>query len=591
MKMKRIRIAITIGLLLSLVAVAATYMTIQREIEQLKPRLAEYASLRYGLDVKVDDLGYAFPDGLRATGLRVSFLGKPMLEAATATFRIRLSDLFRNRSLGTRSLRSVDAEAVKVSIERSAAGGWLFPGPPPYPSRKDASTNGEEKFERSRVLFSIRGLEIHLATQRGAIHRTYDRLEALYDPSQRSAELNLRGGEEKLKIALGTGPERRVDVEADAVSLEPLLLFTSPVIPFDRLYLGGKSTVREISPGRYAFAVSGRLFGKGSDGSLKVRVNMEGLGTHDGLEEARGEMDLGGESMLFSATSTGGKRRGFQADATFRNFSFERAVASVPASFRPNLSDLKVTGYLNGVFTTSIATAPPYRTSYRFTGESERLRVLALGPGIRIAALRAPFRHTFRTEQGKTMNIWVGPDNPDFVPYGEIPPAMIKAAMSAEDGGFFRHRGFSIQQFIEALADNIRAGRVVRGASTITMQLAKNLYLPKARTLGRKFEELFITVALEQELSKRRILEIYMNIIEWGDGIYGLVPASRHYFRKHPSELTDEECAFLASIIARPRHRWRPDPLVNLGAGWRQYVDLLVRKMEEKQLPEEREPQ
>lgn len=588
--MKRIRIVLTVGLLLSLAAVVAAYVMIQREIERLKPRLAEYASLRYGLDIRMDDLGYAFPDGLRATGLRVSFLGKPTLEAATATFRIRLSDLFRNRSLGTRSLRSVDAEAVKVSLERSAAGGWLFPAPP-YPSGKDASTAGENVFERSRVLFSIRGLDIHLATQRGAIHRKYDRLEALYDPSQRSAELNLRGGEEKLKIALGTEPERRVDVEADAVSLEPLLLFTSPVIPFDRLYLGGKSTVREISPGRYAFAVSGRLFGKGSDGSLKVRVNMEGLGTHDGLEEARGEMDLGGESMLFFASSTGGKRRGIQADATFRNFSFERAVACVPTSFRPNLSDLKVTGYLNGVFTTSIATAPPYRTSYRFTGESERLRVLALGPGIRISALKAPFRHTFRTEQGKTMNIWVGPDNPDFVPYGEIPPAMIKAALSAEDGGFFRHRGFSIQQFIEALADNIRAGRVVRGASTITMQLAKNLYLPKARTLGRKFEELFITVALEQELSKRRILEIYMNIIEWGDGIYGLVPASRYYFRKHPSELTDEECAFLASIIARPRHRWRPDPLDSLGAGWRQYVDLLVRKMEEKQLPEEREPQ
>jgi membrane peptidoglycan carboxypeptidase len=205
--------------------------------------------------------------------------------------------------------------------------------------------------------------------------------------------------------------------------------------------------------------------------------------------------------------------------------------------------------------------------------------------------LRAPFRHTFRTEKGKTVSIWVGPDNPDFVPYGEIPPAMIKAAMSAEDGGFFRHRGFSIQQFIEALADNIRAGRVVRGASTITMQLAKNLYLPKERTLSRKFEELFITVALEQEISKRRILEIYLNIIEWGDGIYGLLPAARYYFRKHPSELTDEECAFLASIIARPRNRWRQDPLTGLGEGWRQYVDLLVRKMEEKQLPEEREPQ
>jgi membrane peptidoglycan carboxypeptidase len=101
---------------------------------------------------------------------------------------------------------------------------------------------------------------------------------------------------------------------------------------------------------------------------------------------------------------------------------------------------------------------------------------------------------------------------------------------------------------------------------------------------------LFITIALEQELSKRRILEIYLNIIEWGDGIYGLGPAARYYFQKHPSELTDEECAFLASIIARPKNRWRPDPLSRLGDGWRQYVDLIVKKMDEKELPEERQP-
>jgi membrane peptidoglycan carboxypeptidase len=123
------------------------------------------------------------------------------------------------------------------------------------------------------------------------------------------------------------------------------------------------------------------------------------------------------------------------------------------------------------------------------------------------------------------------------------------------------------------------------------MQLAKNLYLPKERTLSRKFEELFITVALEQEISKRRILEIYLNIIEWATGSTASFPQRDIYFRKHPSELTDEECAFLASIIARPRNRWRQDPLPGLGEGWRQYVDLHVRKMEEKQLPEEREPQ
>jgi hypothetical protein len=136
MKTKRILLAVTACLLLSLVALVAAHVMIQREIERLKPRLVEYANHRYGLDVKVDDLGYAFPDGVRSTGLRISFLGNPMVEAATATFRIRLADLFRNRSLGTRSLRSVNAEAVKVRRIGPLRADGSSPAPPALPERK-----------------------------------------------------------------------------------------------------------------------------------------------------------------------------------------------------------------------------------------------------------------------------------------------------------------------------------------------------------------------------------------------------------------------------------------------------------------------
>lgn len=589
MKLTRSRIIAVIGLSLCLLTVIAAYGIIQHKIKLWKPRLSEHARLHYGLNWEVDDLDYAFPDGVRATGIRISFREKPFLDATQMTFRIHLTDYLKSRSLSSRSLKSVEAAGVNIRLERSAAGEWIVPQPL-SPSRKEEEAGAKVSSPSSSIFCSIRGLGVDISTPRGAIKRKYERLDARYDPVSRTANLNLQGGAEKLKIAFRMDQGRQAEVEADAVSLEPLLLFTSPVLPFDRLFLGGKAAIREISPGRFAFAASGLLFGRGLDGNLKVHLDMEGLGNPAGLEEVRGKMALDGETMEFSVATAKGSRPVILVDATFPDFSFERAVLAVPVSFRPNLSDLKVTGYLRGNFSASIATAPPYRTAYRFSGESDRLRVLALGPGIRISMVKGPFRHSFRTEQGKTVTIWVGPDNPDFVPYEEIPPAMIKAVMSAEDGGFFRHRGFSIQQFIEASADNIRAGRVVRGASTITMQLAKNLYLPRERTLSRKFEELFITIALEQELSKRRILEIYLNIIEWGDGIYGLGPAARYYFQKHPSELTDEECAFLASIIARPKNRWRPDPLSRLGNGWRQYVDLIVRKMDEKELPEERQP-
>ena len=118
----------------------------------------------------------------------------------------------------------------------------------------------------------------------------------------------------------------------------------------------------------------------------------------------------------------------------------------------------------------------------------------------------------------------------------------------------------------------------MRGASTISMQLAKNLFLSPERTLSRKLEEALITIALEQSLDKQRIMEIYLNIIEWGDGIYGIGPAARYYFGKSPARLSAVESAFLASIIARPRI-CRPDPFSRLGHWWRQYLRVILYKM------------
>ncbi len=329
----------------------------------------------------------------------------------------------------------------------------------------------------------------------------------------------------------------------------------------------------------------GQIFARAPDDALKIHLNMEGSGTTAGWEEISGQTVLGQEKVDFSIKATRDRKPRINISLLFPDFSFARFVAAIPPSFRPHLPDLQVTGQLRGSFTASLAATPPYRTEHRFTGESQPLRLLALGPRLRIDELQRPFRHTFRTDAGETVAIAVGPENPDFISYTTIPERMIRAVITAEDGGFFRHQGISINQLIEATADNLRAGRVVRGASTITMQMAKNLYLGREKTFRRKFEELFITLAPEQELTKERIMEIYLNIIEWGEGIYGLVPAARHYFHKQPGELTDRECAFLASIIARPTDDWPEDPLPGLSPGWQQYLDLIVRKMAEKKIP------
>jgi monofunctional biosynthetic peptidoglycan transglycosylase len=144
-----------------------------------------------------------------------------------------------------------------------------------------------------------------------------------------------------------------------------------------------------------------------------------------------------------------------------------------------------------------------------------------------------------------------------WVPYNRISPHLRNAVLIAEDSAFFQHPGYDIEEIKESVKRNWREKRLVRGASTITQQLAKNLYLSTSRDPIRKFRELLIAQELERNLTKQRIFEIYLNVIEWGDGIYGIEPASRRYFGKSASALRPEEAAILAAMIPNPR-RYTP---------------------------------
>jgi len=144
-----------------------------------------------------------------------------------------------------------------------------------------------------------------------------------------------------------------------------------------------------------------------------------------------------------------------------------------------------------------------------------------------------------------------------WVPYNSISPHVRNAVLIAEDSAFFQHSGYDFEEVKESIKRDWRDKGFTRGASTITQQLAKNLYLSTSRNPLRKIRELFIAQELERTLSKQRIFEIYLNIIEWGDGIYGIEPAARRYFGKSASELLPEEAAILAAMIPNPR-RYTP---------------------------------
>jgi len=140
-----------------------------------------------------------------------------------------------------------------------------------------------------------------------------------------------------------------------------------------------------------------------------------------------------------------------------------------------------------------------------------------------------------------------------WVPFNRISNHLKRAVIVAEDSAFFEHEGLDYQQIRESIEDSLEDGGAIRGASTITQQLAKNLYLSESRNPARKLKELIITRRLETALSKRRIFEIYLNSIEWGDGIFGCEAAARAYFGKSAADLGPAEAAMLAGAIINPR--------------------------------------
>jgi monofunctional glycosyltransferase len=140
-----------------------------------------------------------------------------------------------------------------------------------------------------------------------------------------------------------------------------------------------------------------------------------------------------------------------------------------------------------------------------------------------------------------------------WVPLDRVSRHLIHAVLASEDQGFFGHEGVDWKAIEESLEKNVEKGRFARGGSTITQQLAKNLYFGTRKTVGRKLRELVVTRWLEADLPKARILELYLNLIEWGDGIYGCEAASRQWYGKPASALSADEAAGLAAMIPNPR--------------------------------------
>ena len=168
-----------------------------------------------------------------------------------------------------------------------------------------------------------------------------------------------------------------------------------------------------------------------------------------------------------------------------------------------------------------------------------------------------------------------------WVPYGRISGQLKRAIIVAEDAKFVDHEGFDWEGIQKAAEKNQRKGKIVAGGSTISQQLAKNLFLSGQRSALRKGEEALITLMMEAVLDKERIFEIYLNVIEWGDGLFGAEAAARHYYGVSAAQLTAEQAAKLAAMVPRPRFYDR-----NRNAPWLlKKAQIILERMPQAQLP------
>lgn len=186
--------------------------------------------------------------------------------------------------------------------------------------------------------------------------------------------------------------------------------------------------------------------------------------------------------------------------------------------------------------------------------KKENLKITKYG-GADLNKINEEFVYRAIIQNVQQRAILVGSSNPNYTPLDQISPYLQKSILTSEDPSFFSHRGFINEAFKQSILKNIRTKKFSRGASTISMQLIKNVFLTREKTVSRKLEEILLVYILENNriASKERMLEVYLNVIEWGPNVYGIGEAAHFYFQKSPIDLTLKECLFLATIVPKPK--------------------------------------
>jgi len=248
----------------------------------------------------------------------------------------------------------------------------------------------------------------------------------------------------------------------------------------------------------------------------------------------------------------------FKLSLTADTLTARQWQESLPRAVLGPLLDLSVRGWYGYRVALDLDFERPDRVGFSAVVQPHGLKLDSLTTRLDVLRLSEPFTAAIHLPHDRIVTREMSSANPHFRTLGAIDSLIANAVVTNEDGGFYRHRGFNTEAVKSAIADNVKAGAYRRGAGTITMQLVRNLYLGHQRTLSRKGQEVVLAWVLEHltSLPKTRMLEIYLNIIEWGPEIHGADEATHYYFGHDAGRTTVDEALFLATVVPAPS-RWK----------------------------------
>ncbi len=308
----------------------------------------------------------------------------------------------------------------------------------------------------------------------------------------------------------------------------------------------------------------------GVKGKGQLSVDGSNVQVHTG-QLSVGELTVEGKAELWS-TRDGNH---FKAKAAVPLAACDGMLKSSPKGLLPLLEGLQMNGTFAFKGEIDFDTQKPKALLVDWTVANE-CKITGTPADIAPRKFSQTWSRQVVGANGEMVSIFSGPGAPGWVPRTAISRHMETAVLICEDGAFFRHNGFDNGAIRNSIKMNVEAGRFIRGASTISMQLAKNLYLTREKTISRKLQEAILTMLLEQELTKDQMMGLYLNVIEFGPGIYGIGPAAAHYFNTNAGSLSLGQALYLASILPNPkRQHFGADGKVT--PGWSNYLRRLMR--------------